>query len=124
MEDPTPILKDRVEAAIEQLAAGAQGAAELADSVVKDLRALLNENPSIGGQLGPLLGRLQQAIRARSETASVPWVDVSGGHLAVGHRPKIKGLHALRQQGATHVLTLLCESEGAAEIGAAAQGRA
>src|SRR5688500_847837 len=49
------------------------------------------------------------------------WVAVAGGGLAVGHRPKLKELALLAGEGATHVLTLLSEGEGALAIGAAAE---
>ena len=49
------------------------------------------------------------------------WLDVAGGRFAIGHRPKIKLISALNQQGATHVLTLLAASEGAAAIGDAVE---
>ena len=44
------------------------------------------------------------------------WVAIGGGKLAIGHRPKVKTLAALAEDGATHVLTLLSEREGAIEI--------
>jgi len=49
------------------------------------------------------------------------WVSLGGGHLAIGHRPQIKAIRAMPQDGCTHVLTLLSEAEGAAAIGAAVQ---
>src|SRR5512138_3903686 len=41
------------------------------------------------------------------------WIALGGGHLAIGHRPKMKALRALAADGCTHVLTLLSEREGA-----------
>ncbi len=41
------------------------------------------------------------------------WIAVGGGHLAIGHRPKVKALAALAADGCTHVFTLLSEREGA-----------
>ncbi len=49
------------------------------------------------------------------------WVPVGGGCLALGHRPKLKSIPGLHQQGTTHILTLLSESEGAGVIGHAAR---
>lgn len=51
--------------------------------------------------------------------SEIQWVPVGGGHLSIGHRPKIKAIPTLGQHGATHLLTLLSEAEGAADIGAA-----
>jgi protein-tyrosine phosphatase len=49
------------------------------------------------------------------------WVPVAGGCLMVGHRPKLAVLEKLASDGATHVLTLLSEHEGALEIGEATE---
>lgn len=49
------------------------------------------------------------------------WVDVAGGRLSVGPRPKIKALAEMREAGVTHLVTLLCEGEGARDLGAAAR---
>jgi len=44
-------------------------------------------------------------------------VSVGGGALALTHRPKLRALPELRALGATHVVTLLAEREGAQQIG-------
>jgi len=41
---------------------------------------------------------------------------VLNGYLGIGHRPKLKGLKAFREQGVTHIWTLLSEKEGALDI--------
>lgn len=46
----------------------------------------------------------------------VKWVAVGNGHLAIGHRPGIKLVRDMKAQGATHVLTLISEKEGAKDI--------
>ena len=49
---------------------------------------------------------------------SVFWVDIQNGSIAIGHRPnKKKFIPYLAEQGCTHVLTLLSETENANEIG-------
>lgn len=45
---------------------------------------------------------------------------LSGG-LAIGHRPPLRALKALKAAGFTHVATVLSESEGARNIGAAVE---
>ncbi len=45
------------------------------------------------------------------------WVPVGEGHMALGHRPKLKEIPGFPQQGVTHVVTLLSEREGAERIG-------
>ena len=54
-------------------------------------------------------------------SATWTWAAVGGGHLAVGHRPKISDLARLAAAGGTHVLTLLSEREGARAIGDAVE---
>jgi len=70
--------------------------------------------------LGPLLAGLLK----RSNSQTIPplqWTIVLQGRLVIGHRPKIKAIPHLKQSGATHLLTLLSESEGGEEIGRVAR---
>ncbi len=57
---------------------------------------------------------------SRSE-ADINLVPVGAGALALTHRLKVKDLPALGTAGATHLITLLAENEGARDVGAAAQ---
>ena len=52
--------------------------------------------------------------------SDVALVSVADGALALTHRPKLKAIPALRGLGATHLVTLLAEREGAIQIGNAA----
>ena len=56
----------------------------------------------------------------RDSGSDVVLVPVAGGALALTHRPKLKSIPALRGLGATHLVTLLSEREGAKQIGDAA----
>lgn len=56
-------------------------------------------------------------MTAENNTPVINWVTVQRGRLALGHRPKKKVLWQLSALGATHVLTLLSENEGAEAIG-------
>lgn len=47
-------------------------------------------------------------------------VPIGAGALALTHRPKLKDLPSLRALGATHLVTLLAENEGAKQLGDAA----
>jgi protein-tyrosine phosphatase len=53
--------------------------------------------------------------------SDVVLVALGPGALALTHRPKLRDLPALRAAGATHLVTLLAEKEGAQQLGAAAQ---
>lgn len=121
MDDLVEALKQRAEAALSQLVAGSPGGDSAVDATANELRAALQQHPETGSILGPLLRRLQAARQSTVDRLLVHWIEVGGGHLAIGHRPKIKLIPALHEQGATHVLTLLSETEGAAAIGHAVQ---
>ena len=58
------------------------------------------------------------ARQSQARVSVIKWVSVGGGQIAVGHRPKIKAIKTLPDLGVTHILTLLSEKEGGAEIGA------
>ena len=62
-----------------------------------------------------MIKRLQQEARA------LRWVKMLSGSLAIGHRPKLSAMKTLREQGASHVLTLLSDAEGARTVGGAAR---
>lgn len=95
---------------------------ELADatrSLCEQLRACMAARPDARPLLGPMLPRLVAASQHLT-TARLEWVHIGGGRIAVGHRPKLSRLGALRRAGTTHLMTLLSETEGARAIGAAA----
>ncbi|HET9622079.1 MAG TPA: tyrosine-protein phosphatase [Kofleriaceae bacterium] len=60
-------------------------------------------------------------MAARAAVPPLTWVALGAGALALSHRPRKVALAAWRDQGATHVVTLLGAHEGAPEIGAEAQ---
>lgn len=124
MEQHLQSLKARAELALEQLSGRAEGCDEIAASILDDLRTALREVPGAGGLLGPLIERVEAARKARTESEAVRWVCVAGGHLAIGHRPKIKAIQSFQRHGVTHILTLLSAAEGAAQIGATAKAAA
>jgi protein-tyrosine phosphatase len=53
--------------------------------------------------------------------SSFKWLPISGGHLAIGHRPKKSAIATKLDGTATHILTLLSEREGAEAIGEATE---
>lgn len=44
-------------------------------------------------------------------------MNLAKGRLIIGHRPRLRGLKAMRESGITDVLTLLSEKEGATAMG-------
>ncbi|MBL9102383.1 MAG: hypothetical protein JNL82_15565 [Myxococcales bacterium] len=70
--------------------------------------------------LAERLMALHQSLKRPPPAVAEPglrWLELDGGRLAVGPRPKVRALATLRELGATHIVTLLSESEGARELG-------
>lgn len=86
------------------------------DELITQIQSAITESPDTGKTLGPLLAKLRAAKR-HSAATPIDWVPVLDGQLAIGHRPKFNAIKNMRNLGATHILTLLSESEGAQEIG-------
>ena len=85
--------------------------------LLADMQVAMAEATAARKTLGPLIGKLRKAQQLDSAESPIVWVPVLRGHMATGHRPKIKTIKNMRNLGATHVLTLLSESEGAESIG-------
>lgn len=105
---------------LQRLERGRRDAAGEVDLLLGELHAALSSGDA-ARTLGPLIGRLKKARHRLESTPPLGWVAVGGGHLALGHRPRREGPAELRRQGATHLVTLLGESEGAEAVGAAAR---
>lgn len=111
------------EARIDQLAARAKAVlkksetseAEL-DQVITELQKLITASPKAGKTLGPLIGKFTKA-RKVSAQSSIQWIPVLKGHLAIGHRPKVKTINNMKLMNVSHLFTLLSESEGGHQIG-------
>ncbi|MCR4440234.1 MAG: dual specificity protein phosphatase family protein [bacterium] len=114
-EQELSLLAQRVEEALEQLSADADGCVQLADSVLKDLRITLRAT-SAGTVHGPLIGALEKAKKIRSKGGPLHRLKVGNGFITIGPRPKFRAIHSMRSRGITHILTILGESEGAFEI--------
>jgi hypothetical protein len=91
------------------------------DQLLAEIQSAMTQWPNAREMLGPLIGKLR-AVKSSTAESPINWIPVLQGHLAIGHRPKIKIIKNLRSLGATHVLTLLSESEGAEDIGKEVQG--
>lgn len=105
---------------LQRLERGRRESAGEVDPLLRELHAALSSGDA-ARTLGPLIGRLKRARHRLESTPPLGWVAVGGGQLALGHRPGREGPAELRLQGATHLVTLLSESEGAEAIGAAAR---
>ncbi len=88
------------------------------DAMMAEVKAIMTEHPEFRVKLGPLIGQLK-AVSQIDPDVDVHWVDLLSGSLALGHRPRIRSLRTLKSLGATHILTLLSEKEGAKDMGKA-----
>lgn len=114
-------MKDKVAALLPQIASGAIPLTE-AEALAQQVRNGINQHPEHAKEWGPLLGQISQAIRQRPKPIDLHWVAAGGGHLAIGHKPGSKvPCSSLKAQGATAVLTLLHQNEGAEAIGSQVQ---
>ena len=92
------------------------------ESFIKEIQTAMAADPESRPELGPLLGKLRSLNKTKSADGSpdvemIQWVDVSGGALSIGHRPKRQHIKHMRAMGVTHIFTLLSEKEGAEKIG-------
>ncbi len=83
---------------------------------VEGLVELMKEETAPKQQLGALLGKVKSLQKAITNLDFMDWVEVAGGHLAIGHRPGAKMGIDLKLQNASHILTLLSEGEQAKSI--------
>lgn len=91
------------------------------DQLLAEIQSAMTQSPNARETLGPLIGKLR-TVQSTTVESPINWIPVLQGHLAIGHRPKIKIIKSFRNLGVTHVLTLLSESEGAEDIGKEVQG--
>lgn len=83
------------------------------ETFLSNLQSLKNDNPK---DVGPLLGKVNGKLGRITSMDRVAWFGLAGGNVAIGHRPSKKKLDELKLQGASHILTLLCGSEGALAV--------
>ncbi|MDW3193950.1 MAG: hypothetical protein R8G66_16370 [Cytophagales bacterium] len=93
-----------------------EGALQTSRELVVDLVALIKEENAPKQQIGPLLAKVKGTKKAIENLEMMNWVELGGGHLAIGHRPSTKMGIDLKLQNATHILTLLSEGEQAKTI--------
>lgn len=81
------------------------------------LRDLRSRHASLAADADALILRLKRSPLVPAAEPEVPtWLEVAGGRLGVGHRPRVRSLPVLAAAGVTDVLTLLTPAEGAAEV--------
>jgi hypothetical protein len=65
------------------------------------------------------LARDARSCVDRAMAEALTFVPLSAGALAIGHRPRVRGMARLKAEGVTHVVTALSEPEGPGPIGRA-----
>ena len=110
-------MKDEIEQLIPLIKAGKIAESEI-QQITNRIRESIKEDSSKGKELGELLSRIKQAAKAKDLHAAINWVKIGNGFLAIGHKPGGKiSFVGLKNEGASAVLTLLNENEGASAIG-------
>lgn len=95
---------------------GVSEAIVLGEHLLSQLKGLVQADSKARKIAGPLIGRVNGILKKLRSVEAVNWVEFSGGHLAIGHRPGDNLISSLKLQGATHILTLLSDKEGAHEV--------
>lgn len=88
----------------------------IASGYIVQLVSYLKDHPDTSKEVGPLIGKVKGLQKRIQGLEPIEWVRIGSGELAVGHRPGNKMLRDLKLQGATHLLTLLSNKEGARDI--------
>ena len=113
---------DEVIKKAENWLANPAGAAERESvELLSALQDAMKESPEAKKFLGPLIGKIKSTENALRTMEKISWVDVSGGKLAIGHRPGAKLIIDLRLYQTTHILTLLSDKEGGKKTESMAQ---
>lgn len=114
-------LKDLLKASTRWLNAPCSGDvkvyAKTGSELATEITAALKTSPDFAKELGPVLGATRARINQVQNMEGVDWIQVGKGRLSIGHRPSKRKLDDLAILGATHIGTLLTESEGANEVG-------
>lgn len=111
------VIKEEVERLLPQIKQGEVTSATIEELTGKVRQAMIDD-PTQGKVMGPLLAQISAAVKAQVVRPDVNWVAVEKGGLAIGHKPGGKiPFDGLKQVGASAVLTLLHENEGATLIG-------
>ncbi|RYY36154.1 MAG: hypothetical protein EOP46_07490 [Sphingobacteriaceae bacterium] len=107
---------------IEQLLSSTGNNQTDAELLLVEIRHAIKNDPLLGKELGLYIAKLNAFIKLQNTSTQLSWQQVAGGKLAIGHKPGGKvSFEGLKKDGATAIVTLLQENEGAHTIGKAAQ---
>lgn len=110
-------MQDEIKRILPLIQAGQIPKAE-GEQLLNAIRAAIKNNPTKGKELGPYIRLINDAIKPQPSSTGINWIPVDEGFLAIGHKPGGKiSFDGLKHDGATAILTLLHENEGAAQIG-------
>ena len=110
-------MKEEIEELISLIKAG-EISGDASQNKIDRIRQSIREDSSKGKEYGDYLRQIKQALQTKDLPAEVHWVPIGNGYLAIGHKPGKKVSYTgLKKEGATVVLTLLHENEGATGIG-------
>ncbi len=86
------------------------------DKYISELKSLIKDPTSNKQVIGKSIAEITKLKKELSSIVLVNWVQVRNGFISVGHRPGSKLVKDLKLQGASSILTLLAESEGAKTV--------
>lgn len=110
-------MKEEIEHLLPLIKAGKISDMEIQQQIDKIKNAIKTDSTK-GKEYGELLGKIKQAFAAKDLPPIAKWIKIENGYLAIGHKPGGKiSFEGLKEEGATAVLTLLNENEGAKLIG-------
>lgn len=110
-------LSNHVETLLPLIRSG-KASTEEVDLLLEEIKSQMKSSPELGRELGPLIPAIKKARTSVVIPPPLDWVAVDQGFLAIGHKPGGKiSFAGLKVAGATAVLTLLMEKEGARDVG-------
>lgn len=87
------------------------------ENLVNKIRTSIKNDPQKGKELGIYFSIISKAQKINNIQTDVNWTPVLNGEIAIGHKPGGKiSFEGLKNEGATTILTLLHENEGAVQI--------
>jgi hypothetical protein len=93
-----------------------------AEQLLNTISKAIKADPSKGKELGRYISLISNALKLQQLETNINWVPVANGYLAIGHKPGGKiSFEGLKKEGASVIVTLLHENEGALQIGTQTQ---
>lgn len=116
MSEQVEIIKEVEDWLNKPLENSVEESSEKAAVLLANLQKLMQSETADKKVIGSLIGRVKSTEKNLQSLEQADWVKVFNGHFAIGHRPSAKLVADLKLQNTSHLLTLLSEGEGSADI--------